>query len=182
MSAPFPEYFALFGLAPQFAIDPQALTRAYRQVQVQVHPDRHAAAGPAERRAAMQLASHANEAYEVLRSDTRRAAHLCALRGVAVEGAGAAPLPAAFLQRQMDWHERLDAARADHDAAAAAALGGEVAAERAAVVARLAQLIDGQDDCAQAAPFVRALMFLDKMSADVGRATAEPADAAAARQ
>ncbi len=182
MSSPFPEYFTLFGIAPQFAIDPQALMQAYRRVQVQVHPDRHAAAGPAERRAAMQLASHANEAYDVLRSDIRRAAHLCQLQGIAIEGEGAAPLPPVFLQRQMDWHERLDEARAAHDGPAIAALDADVAGERAAAVARIAELIDQHKDCGQAAPYVRVLMFLDKMAADIGRAAAERADVTEAGQ
>ncbi len=181
MSAPFPEYFALFGIAPRFAIDPQALTRAYRQVQIQVHPDRHAAAGPAERRAAMQLASHANEAYETLRDDARRAVHLCRLHGVAVEGAGAAALPAAFLQRQMDWHERLDEVRGGAPGAVAP-LAAEVAAERVQVLGQMAAAMDQHGDFAAAAPYVRALMFLDKMAGEIGRVAAERADAAATGQ
>ena len=175
MSSPFPEFFALFGIAPRFAIDSQDLSRAYREVLAQVHPDRHAAAGAAERRAAMQLASHANEAYEVLRSDSARAAYLCRQQGVAVDGAGAPPIPPAFLQRQMDWRERLEQAR---DGATLAALATEVERQRAQLRALLAQQIDELRDFPAAAASVRALLFIEKMDAEIARVTAEREDAA----
>ena len=182
MTPLFPEYFALFGIPPRFAIDPEHLTRAYREVLSQVHPDRYAGAGPAERRAAMQLASHANEAYDVLRSDSARAAYLCRQRGLAVEGAGAVPLPADFLERQMLWHEQLDAARTAHDGAAIGELMREVDLTRQATLARIAHSIDDAADYAAAAAAVRALMFLEKLGGDIARACAERNDAAASEK
>lgn len=179
MSSSFPEYFALFGIAPRFAIDPQQLTVAYREVLSQVHPDRFAGAGAAERRAAMQMASHANEAYEVLRSDSARAAYLCRRHGLTVDGAGAVPLPPAFLERQMDWHERLDAARIAADGAAIGRLAAEVAQERAAILARIARDLDVAADHVSAAAATRALMFLDKLGTDIARVAAEHDDAPA---
>ena len=182
MTPLFPEYFALFGIPLRFAIDPEHLTRAYREVLSQVHPDRFAGAGPAERRAAMQLASHANEAYEVLRSESARAAYLCRRQGLAVEGAGAVPLPPEFLERQMHWHEQLDAARAAHDGAAIEALAREVEQSRHATVARIAHSIDAAADYAAAAAAARALMFLEKLGGDIARAAAERGDSAASEK
>jgi iron-sulfur cluster assembly protein len=49
-----PDHFELFGLPPRFKIDPDALERAYKDVQSRVHPDRFAAGTAAERRVAMQ--------------------------------------------------------------------------------------------------------------------------------
>ena len=172
VSASIPEYFSLFGLEPRFAIDPDRLSGAYGEVLALVHPDRHVRAGAGERRAAMQLASHANEAYQVLRSDTARAAYLCRRNGVAVEGEGAAPLDPAFLEQQMFWREALDEARAGGDGAAVAALGATVAAQRAQRLRRLAGLLDTDHDFPGAAAEVRALMFLDKLLAECERAVA----------
>ena len=47
-------HFDLFDLPRTFAVDPQKLDDAYRTVQAQVHPDRFAAAGDAQKRIAMQ--------------------------------------------------------------------------------------------------------------------------------
>jgi len=182
VSSPFPEYFALFGIAPRFGIDAAHLTRAYREVLSQVHPDRFAGAGPAERRAAMQMASHANEAYEVLRSDSARAAYLCRSNGQALDGADAAPLPAAFLERQMLWHERLDEARGAGDGAALAGLMADVAAQREAALRDIAQSMDDRGDFAGAAGAVRALLFLEKLGGDIARAATERNDAIASEK
>jgi len=175
----FPEYFALFGIPQRFAIDTGQLTRAYREVLSQVHPDRFAGAGPAERRAAMQMSSHANEAYEVLRSDGARAAYLCRQQGQIVDGAGAVPLPLDFLERQMQWHEQLDQARERQDEAAIAELARDVEQNRLATITRIAHSIDGVADYRAAAAEVRALMFLDKLGGDIARATTERNDAVA---
>ncbi len=172
MSASFPEYFSLFGLDPRFAIDPERLKAAYGDVLALVHPDRHVRAGAGERRAAMQLASHANEAYQVLKSETARAAYLCRRHGVVVEGEGAAPLDPSFLEQQMHWREALDAARGA--GAAVAALAAEVGAQRVQRMRRLASLLDDAHDYAAAAAEVRALLFLDKLIAECERAGGRP--------
>ena len=39
-----PSHFELFGLAPAFALETEALERSYRDIQSRVHPDRYAAA------------------------------------------------------------------------------------------------------------------------------------------
>ena len=77
-----PDHFELFGLAPRFAIDLDALERAYKDVQGRVHPDRFASGTAAERRVAMQWATRANEAYATLRNPQKRAQYLCELNGV----------------------------------------------------------------------------------------------------
>ena len=55
--------------------------RAYRDIQGQVHPDRFAHAGEAERRLSMQWATHANEAYQTLKNPLERAQYLLQLAG-----------------------------------------------------------------------------------------------------
>lgn len=180
MSPSIPEYFALFGLEPRFAIDTDRLTRAYREVLSQVHPDRHASAGAGERRAAMQLASHANEAYETLKSDCSRAAYLCRSRGVALEGAAAVALAPAFLEQQMHWRETLEAAQRTNDLPAIGSLSREVSGQRTQLVQRIAYLLDDAGDSAGAGVAVRCLMFLDKLLAEISRFVADRDEAIAA--
>ena len=70
------DHFDLFHLPQRFAVDPRALDEAYRTVQAQVHPDRFAAAGEAQKRGAMQWASQANDAYQTLKQPLKRAVYL----------------------------------------------------------------------------------------------------------
>jgi len=177
-----PEYFSLFGLEPRFTIDPLALTNAYREVLSRVHPDRHAGASATERRVAMQLASHANEAYRTLKSDSARAAYLCRSNGVAPDGPGAAIPNASFLERQMRWHEVLEMAHKGHDTVAIADLAREVAHQHKELLARIAHLLDEKKDFTGAAEAVRSLLFLEKMQADIERAVAEQNETAAAQK
>jgi molecular chaperone HscB len=170
VSSSIPEYFSLFGLEPRFAIDLEALTRAYDEVLALVHPDRHVRAGAGERRAAMQMASHANEAFRVLRTDTARAAYLCRSHGANVDGPGAAPLDPAQLEQQMRWRETLD--EAGHGPAAreiALGVEREAATARVGTLQRIARHIDAEGNYLAAAAEVRILMFLDKLIAECER-------------
>lgn len=115
-------HFELFGLPVRFETDLAALDAAYRGVQGAVHPDRHAGGTAADRRVAMQLATHANEAYRTLRDPARRGAYLCALAGVDVEFESNTAMPAQFLMQQIEWREALDDARAARSAAGLQAL------------------------------------------------------------
>ena len=155
------DHFALFDLSPRFAIDEAALEQAYLRVQSQVHPDRFAAAGAAERRVAMQWAVRANEAFRTLRSPVARAAYLCERNGQPIEAESNTSMPAEFLMQQMQWREELDEARAG-DAASARALAQQVEARRRQTLARVAEALDEQHDYAAAAAAVRELHFIDR--------------------
>jgi len=69
-------HFELFGLTPAYALDLDHLDRAYRDIQAEVHPDRFAHAGDAERRASMQMTTQVNEAHRVLKSPVQRARYI----------------------------------------------------------------------------------------------------------
>jgi molecular chaperone HscB len=165
-----PDHFALFGLAPRFAIDLTALESAYKDVQARVHPDRFAAGTPAERRVAMQWATRANEAYRALRDDGRRAAYLCELNGVTIDAESNTAMPPAFLMQQMEWREALDEVRAAGKPADA--LRAEVLASRAQAVQQIAAALDDARDFPRAAALVRQLMFVDRFLAEFGSAQA----------
>ncbi len=171
-----PDHFALFGLAPRFAIDLAALEAAYKDVQARVHPDRFAAGTAAERRVAMQWATRANEAYRALRDDGQRAAYLCELHGVPPQAESNTAMPPAFLMQQMQWREALDDARAAGHGADA--LRTEVHAVRSQTVAQIAAALDGAQDHGAAAALVRQLMFIDRFLAELDGAHAAAAQGA----
>jgi molecular chaperone HscB len=169
------DHFALFGLPARFALDQTSLDEAYRRVQAQVHPDRFAAAGAAERRVAMQWAARANEAYRTLRSPVTRAAYLCERNGQPIEAESNTAMPAAFLMQQMAWREELDEAR-HGDAEAARRLAREVEGRRDEALARVAAALDERRDYAAAAAGVRELHFIDRFRDELAaHLAAEPA-------
>ncbi len=166
MTDPHHDHFALFDLPPRFALDEASLEQAYRRVQAQVHPDRYAAAGAAERRVAMQWAARANEAFRTLRSPAARAAYLCERHGQPIEAESNTSMPASFLMQQMQWREDLDAARGG-DREAAQALAQEVETRRDEVLVRMARALDERHDYADAAAGVRELHFIDRFRAEL---------------
>lgn len=163
-------HYELFGLPEGFAVDASALDAAYRSVQGAVHPDRHSAGSATDRRIAMQLATQANEAYRTLRDPLQRAAYLCALHGADPQLHSNTVMPAAFLTQQMEWRERLDEARDARDAGAIRALRGELETARRALLAGIAEAIDGARDFTRAAALVRQMMFVERFEADVDAA------------
>lgn len=165
MNDPRQDHFALFGLPAQFALDEGELEQAYRRVQAQVHPDRFASAGAAERRVAMQWAARANEAFRTLRAPVSRAAYLCERHGQPIEAESNTAMPAEFLHQQMQWREELEEARERGEPAQG--LAEEVEARRSEVLARVAAAIDLHRDYAAAAAGVRELHFIDRFRDEI---------------
>jgi molecular chaperone HscB len=158
--------FELFGLPRRQGLDRAALDDRWRSLQGQVHPDRHAAAGAAAQRVAVQWAVRVNEAYQRLKDPVRRAALLCELAGVPIDAEDNTAMPADFLTQQLEWREALDDAG---DEAAVEALAGEVDARRRAALAELEATIDARADWPAAAGQVRALMFIARFAEDIDR-------------
>ncbi|WP_338845238.1 Fe-S protein assembly co-chaperone HscB [Massilia sp. W12] len=159
-------YFELFQLPPGFEIERAALDEAWREVQARVHPDRFAAASEREQRLALQWATHANEAYQVLKDPARRAAYLCELNGVALEAESNTAMPPAFLMQQMEWREALEDARRAQDEAALDVLQDELRQAHTRQMGQVKDALQAQD-YAQAAAALRRLMFIDKFAAEL---------------
>jgi molecular chaperone HscB len=160
-------HFDLFHLPERFTVDPNALDDAYRTVQAQVHPDRFAAAGDAQKRIAMQWATRANEAYQTLRDPLKRARYLLSLRGVDVGAENNTAMEPAFLMQQMEWREGIEDAAAAKNVDALDTLLGELRDEERVRFARLGTLLDSGADQA-AGEAVRQLMFIERVAAEVG--------------
>ncbi len=142
------------------------LDARWRDLQAQVHPDRFASEGAAAQRIAMQWAMRVNEAYQRLKDPVRRAAYLCALRGVPVDAERNTAMPAAFLGQQMEWREALADAR---DLDAVERLGQDVTQTERDLLARLTLCLDADNNTKAAATQVRALMFVQRFRHDIER-------------
>lgn len=154
-------HFDLFQLPQHFALDGAALDAAYREVQGQVHPDRFAQAGEAERRVAMQWATRANEAYQTLKSPLKRAAYLCELNGIDLGVESNTAMPPVFLMQQMEWREALHDARAGKDSRALEVLDRDWRQARKLQMQQIEAQFE-KNDFSQAAQGVRQWMFLEK--------------------
>jgi molecular chaperone HscB len=160
-------HFELFGLAPAFALEAEALERSYRDIQSKVHPDRFAHAGDAERRASLQWTTRVNEAYRTLKDPVQRAKHLLELRGVDVAFETNTAMPADFLVQQMALRESLEEAVEAKDAASLDSLRKGLIEEKRRLEKQLGESIDAKNDYAGAAGLVRKLMFLHKLDTEI---------------
>jgi molecular chaperone HscB len=167
MSSIQDSHFELFHLPARFALDLDALEHAYRTVQAQVHPDRFAAAGEAQKRIAMQWATRANEAYQTLRDPLKRATYLLSLRGVDVGASENTAMEPAFLMQQMEWRERVEDAADAKNVSGLMALLDELRDDERQRFERLSVLLDSRAD-QPAAEAVRQLMFLERVAGEIG--------------
>jgi len=163
-------HFELFGLQPAFVLDTVGLERAYREIQSQVHPDRFAHAGDAERRASLQWTTRVNEAYRTLKNPVQRASHLLSLHGVDVAFETNTAMPAQFLMQQMELREALEGAIESRDLPALESLQGKLDKDKRSLETRIASAIDEKKDYASAAGLVRELQFLEKLEAEIDAA------------
>lgn len=163
-------HFELFGLQPAFALDSEALERAYREIQSQVHPDRFAHAGDAERRASLQWTTRVNEAYRTLKHPVPRASHILSLNGVDVAFETNTAMPQNFLMQQMELRETLEDAVATKNLPALASLQSKLDDDQRALERQIATAIDQKKDYAAAAGLVRELQFLEKLEAEIDAA------------
>jgi molecular chaperone HscB len=161
----FDDYFALFQLKPQFKIDRQALESAYLTVQQKVHPDMHAQASDSDKRVSMQLSALANSAYRTLMNPIQRGLYMCARNGVDPQLETNTAMPAQFLMQQMEWRETLDDVRGQPSELDQ--LYKEVEQTRANLLKEVELAIDEANDFDLAAKQLRALLFIDKFSAEL---------------
>ena len=105
-------YFELFELEPSFILDETALHRAYVSMQQQFHPDRMIGKSDEERAVAIQQSMDANDGYEILKDQLKRAQHLLELNGFKVnqDGQDAVRPDQSLLMEMMEMREHLEEA------------------------------------------------------------------------
>ena len=166
------DYFALFELPRAFRVDAALLDARYREIQAQVHPDKFAHAGDAERRLSLQWATRVNEAYQSLKKPLPRAKYLLQLAGQDVGAENNTAMPTDFLIEQMEWREAVAEARAAGNHHELEHLHHRLKQDIGERYDELAVLLDEHHDSPQAADRVRRLMFLDKLLFEIDDAMA----------
>lgn len=101
-------FFQLFDLPVDFAVDQDKLGDRYRVLQGELHPDRYASAPAQEQRLAVQYSALVNEAYATLRKPLSRALYLMHLAGFSDEDIAGQPVDGGFLMMQMELREKLE--------------------------------------------------------------------------
>jgi molecular chaperone HscB len=134
-------------------------------VQQKVHPDMHAQASDSDKRVSMQLSALANSAYRTLMNPIQRGLYMCARNGVDPQLETNTAMPAQFLMQQMEWREALDDVR--DQPSKLDELYKEVEQTRANLLKEVEATIDGANDFELAAKQLRALLFIDKFSAEL---------------
>ncbi|MFT7260381.1 MAG: molecular chaperone HscB [Glaciecola sp.] len=101
-------YFELYNLPEQFAIDLIKLKEHYQTLQKLTHPDRFATASEQQKRLYLTKNSQVNDAYSVLKFPVSRGEHLLIVRGVELPSEQDTVGDVEFLMEQMDWRESLE--------------------------------------------------------------------------
>jgi molecular chaperone HscB len=161
-----PCHFALFELQPAFDIDQDMLSSRYRELARKVHPDRFADAGETEQRYAIERSANLNEAYQTLKSPSRRARYLMALQGREMP-LEATIQDAAFLMQQMQWREELEELQDDVDIAGIASFKTRLKVAQQALNDSFARVWRDEAQRDEAERLVRRMQFLDKVSQEV---------------
>lgn len=163
-------HFELFGLTAAFTLDRSALEQRYRELQAEVHPDRHAHLPEAERRLSLQWATQVNAAFQTLKHPLTRARYLLQLNGVDTHEETNTSMPADFLMEQMEWRDAIADASSTRDASALEDLSRRLQKEMRGMHDVLGQQLDEEQDYRAAALTVRKLKFMEKLDEEIGNA------------
>lgn len=157
-------FFALFDLPEQFQIQSEHLTARYRELQKELHPDKHAAKSEAERRWSLQAASFVNDGYQTLSSDLSRAIYLLQRNGISIDEESDTQMDPMFLMQQMELRESLESAEASSDPFSV--LDSIRKELKTAISEKLVDFVQasGQSQWNMARTIVRQWQFLDKLS------------------
>jgi molecular chaperone HscB len=163
-------YFALFNLPEQYAIELDLLESNYRAIQSASHPDRFVTCTSAEKLQSMQTATLANEAYLTLKNPANRAKYILAQQGIDAIDEKNTQMPADFLMQQMEWREAMEDAKAAKNIGDLEQLLAEMQTDAKSLQANLADLLDAKKDYKAATDLTRKLIFIDKVCADIHKA------------
>ena len=159
-------HFALFDLQPAFVIDLPRLAERYRELARETHPDRFADAPASEQRRALERAAQLNDAYQTLKSPSRRALYLLSLSGPSLPLEATVQDPE-FLLQQMALREELEELQDSADLAGVAAFKRRLKAAQAELEQGFTACWDDPAEREQAERLMRRMQFLDKLALEV---------------
>jgi molecular chaperone HscB len=129
--------FDVLRIEPDFDVDLAAVEKRVRDLSRVLHPDRHAAASPGERRMSLGRAIDVNEAWRIVRDPIRRAEALLRRAGVQVSENDGPKASAGFLMDFMEQREALSEAKQRGDRTAIERLASSVQSKSADAVGRI---------------------------------------------
>lgn len=160
------DYFALFGLPARYDLDDADLAARYRELQRRFHPDKYASATDQERRLAVQLTAHINEAFQTLRDPVTRGRYMLRQLGIDTGEDTDTRMNPAFLMQQMELREELEElGGAGNSGTRLEQLSGQVAERLQARIAELGRQLASGADCQRerCRELVREMQFLKKV-------------------
>lgn len=167
------DHFALFQLPRKFRLDLALLDRRFKEIQLQIHPDKFAHAGDSEKRLSLQWATRVNEAYQTLKQPIARARYVLELFGVDVNTESNTAMPSEFLMDQMEWREAVAEARVARDFGELEQLHHRVKQRMNMRIDQMAVAIDDRHDFPDALDRLRRLMFLERLLIDIDESLAQ---------
>jgi molecular chaperone HscB len=143
------------GVPRGLVLSSDVLDARYRELSLQVHPDRFAQSDARERRFSAEHTTLLNEAYRTLKDETRRAFYLLKLHGVDLnreDGGTQKDLPLEFLEEIIERREALADVRAAKNLEAAQKMAQDIRQQLRASLERansqLTLLESGSSDAA----------------------------------
>lgn len=159
-------HFALFGFAPSFDLDQGLLAERYRELARETHPDRFADASDREQRQALTRAAELNDAYQVLKTPSRRAHYLLSLHGDCLPLEATVQDPE-FLMQQMMLREELEELQDSADVAGVASFKKRLRISQTHLERDFSECWANPEERMQAERLMRRLQFLDKLAREV---------------
>jgi len=104
--------FQHLGIEAAFDINLKDLDRRYFALQAKAHPDRFSTHSDLDKQASITLASHLNQAYEILKNPVQRARCLLEIEGISVLDTTNSP---EILEEALEWQEKLAEAKTPLD-------------------------------------------------------------------
>lgn len=157
------DYFTLFGLTPNYAVNSEQLTDRFLSLQRQYHPDRFATCSEQEKMQALQHAATINTAYQALRHPLKRAEYMLLLQGIDINNEQHTMHDTVFLTEQLELREELD--NIENESDAADLLNNFMAKVSVMQNTRSTLMVEqlAKQKWQQAADTVRKLRFLNKL-------------------
>jgi len=162
------DYFALFQIEPDYALDVKDLSVRYRQLQKELHPDLFSHKSAAEQLRSSQISADINEAYQVLKHPISRAQYLLKKQGFDIPEHHTIK-DVEFLMLQMELREKLETMVEANDAEGLRSFAKEIESIVKSINANLVQAfaLPVEERLEKVLTYVNEYQFIDKLLQEV---------------